>query len=296
MSEPTPLVVTDGIDKDFLAFARSNSLILGRSVVTYRAGKDGEAEAFRSSAHPEASFSAPAGQMVAPTSLTWPVPDALAGASVVVGGMGAGKSEFAFSRLGVTKVVRVGEPVERFDSDPRVVRAASFAEAIFLAVFHAKKGERVAVDGTRQLVFADLGPATEGGVSSGLYMALTNISNFAAVHQVHIVLTLNPMVREQLVAQVYNNVAASVTGGWLIEKGASVSETHRTGSGRDFSGSDELLDVRTPTLGSSMRNPGLSGNDSPRTPELQVFNTPDPQDDLVIPAREGSRIVFTPEE
>lgn len=295
--DPPALVINKGVDDAFRAFARSTSLILGRAIVSLSKGKPGldGPEAFYGVTHPEASFSAPSQPVVPPVKVDWPVANGLAGASVAVGGMGAGKSEFIYSKLGVTKVLRVGEPVERFDSDSRSVLASSFAEAVFRAVYLAKQGEKVAIDGTRQLVFADLGPATEGGVSSGLYMALTNISNFAAQHGVHIVLTLNPMVKSELVTQVFNNVSASATGGWLIEGGRPTEETHRTADGRAF-GATNFESKAAPTLGSSMLNPGLSATSTPIAPTLGVFNTPDPEDDEVAQGRVGTRFVFDGKE
>lgn len=287
----------------YTKFRLSNRIIIGNYIVGFRKLEEpnelGDIEELFTVLHPEAKFAAPAERMSAPHVLDWPVPGALAGVSFVVGKMGSGKTVKVMS-MDVDVVIRLSEPVERFDADERVYFAQGLTDAIFAATYLASIGKKVAIDGTRSLVFAMSGNATEGGVSSMLYQAATNIALFAARHKVHFILTLNPMVRSTLVEQVFSNLASSVTGGWLMEDSEVAAETHRTAAERTFDGTamksgrkKDTDEASTgPVLGASFISIPDEASEAPVTPTLRAFSTRDPEDDILERARVGVRFAF----
>lgn len=284
-------------------FKLANKLTIGENLISYgepvpstRSPK-AKGNQWIVERHPDAGFSTPADKMHPPVPVNWPVNDGLSGVSSAVGLRGAGKTIFV-SGLDVSSIIRLGEPGEAIDLDDRVIHVDNVQDAIFLAVFLSTQGEKVAIDGSRQLVFAASGNATAAGVSSGLYMTVTNIATFCNKHGVHIVITLNPMVKPAELENIFQNITASGTGGWLIEGGVVVEETHRLASGRVFgSGSISASNSErpAPALGSSMLSTIGSASEPPLMPTLQVFGpTPDPldeDDDLIQKGRSG--IVFS---
>lgn len=211
-----------------------------------------------------------------PVQTEWPIPGGLAGLSVLVGGRGAGKTTHLVNELHPTLIIRVGEPAENpIDAMANVIHAAGMVEAFFLAIAASKAGFSVAIDGTRPLVFSNLGAATRGGVASGLYLALTNISNLAAEHGVSIVATLNPMSDEANTEFVFQNVTASVVGGWLLESGSVSKETHRAASGRTFDAMPADKENHPADGFMTIIGSGLFSTVEPALSTLRAFKGPD---------------------
>lgn len=304
-SQPAPIVITKGSgakpEKGFRTFLSNTRFIFGESVITW--DDDGIADIVR---HPEAMLFAPMMKMNKVTQANWPNDGAINGLSIVYGGRGAGKSEFLTRKIGADVTIRVGEPPELYDNLPGVLHFEGFLESFMRAVFLAKKGKKVAIDGARQLMFTKQGAALKGGLSSGVLAALTNMSIFCAEHGVHILLSVNPMVDEEDEAELFAKMTAACTGGWHLSQGDVVGETHRLISGRTFmAGSASMApDVQPSDTGSLTGTAEgqiyghsafiASGQDA--LSNLKAFggidssSATDPEDDLK--PRKGSRIVF----
>lgn len=288
----------------FQIFARNNYAIIAGNRVTYEVADPGDAKSgikLLVERLPEAALFDVADKVAVPTPVNWPVPDGLSGWYMIDGGMGAGKSQFAAETLDHDLLIRVGEPGERYDlqrpDGPRVIHPSGLVEGIFLAVFSALNGARVVIDGSRSLVFGAKGNATNGGISGGLYMTLTNLSQFASRNKVAVAMTLNPMVKEELTPLIHSNIVSSVTGGWLLENGEVTSSTFRLASGRVFtaeSTSEEVADGG-PVLGSSMISASIGlPTDEPGLAASQMARSVVADDDVgsAQEGRTGLRFTF----
>lgn len=289
-------VVGNSKEKGYRAFLASSRLIFGQSVITW----DDSGNAIIAN-HPESMLFSPMLKMGKVTQATWPTDGAINGLSIVFGGRGAGKSEFLASKLGADVLIRVGEPPEMYDNLPNVLHFEGFLESFTRAVFLAKKGKKVVIDGARQLMFTKFGAALKGGLSSGVLAALTNMSIFCAEHGVHLVLSVNPMVDEEDEAELFAKMTAACTGGWFLFKGDVVGETHRLISGRTFisGGAIGLQDEAQPgEIGESKiyGHSAFTGNGQDVLSNLAAFQSDHPSRDFDIESdvgpRAGSRIVF----
>lgn len=276
----------------------STRLILSDHVITW---EDDVPEIER---HPEARLYAPMlGMGKVTASKGWPVANGINGLSVVFGGRGAGKSEFVARKVGADIIIRVGEPPEMYDNLPNVLHFEGFLESFMRAVYLAKKGKRVAIDGARQLMLATGGAAMSGGVSSAILSALTNLSIFCAREEVHVVLSVNPMVDEDKETELFQKLTASSTGGWHLVRGDVISESHRLITGRTFNGTvsgDDKEFEQQGAQGTLYGHAafGVDGQDA--LANLSAFNngfessSADPEDETG--PRKGSRIVFSDKE
>lgn len=276
----------------------STRLILSDHVVVW---KDNNPEIER---HPEARLYSPMlGMGKVTESNGWPVSGGINGLSVVYGGRGAGKSEFIARKVGADVIIRVGEPPEMYDNLSNVLHFEGFLESFVRAVYLAKKGKRVAIDGARQLMLATGGAAMSGGVSSAILSALTNLSIFCAREQVHIVLSVNPMVDEDKEAELFQKLTASATGGWHLIRGEVISESHRLITGRTFSGlvSGDESDSEHPGAQGTLYGHAAFGVDGQDVmSNLNAFSngfepgSANPENE--VGPRKGSRIVFSDKE
>lgn len=302
--KPAPLVVTGGkpskAETGYYRWlnAASTRLILSDHTIVW---EDGVPDIER---HPEARLYSPMlGMGKVTASKGWPIADGINGLSVVFGGRGAGKSEFIARKVGADIVIRVGEPPEMYDNLPNVLHFEGFLESFMRAVYLAKKGKRVAIDGARQLMLATGGAAMTGGVSSAILSALTNLSIFCAREEVHVVLSVNPMVDEDKETELFQKLTASATGGWHLSRGDILAESHRLITGRTFNGSrpgvegDAVLEGAQGTLYGHAAF-GVDGEDA--LANLHAFSngaetgSSDPEDE--VGPRKGSRIVFSDKE
>lgn len=254
--------------------------------------------------HPEAKLYSPMlGMGKVTASKGWPVANGINGLSVVFGGRGAGKSEFVARKVGADVIIRVGEPPEMYDNLPNVLHFEGFLESFMRAVYLAKKGKRVAIDGARQLMLATGGAAMTGGVSSAILSALTNLSIFCAREEVHVVLSVNPMVDEDKESELFQKLTASATGGWHLVRGDVVSESHRLITGRTFNGavSGNDAEVAQQSAQGTLYGHaafGVDGQDA--LSNLEAFSNGftssnvNPEDE--VGPRKGSRIVFSDKE
>lgn len=224
-------------------------------------------------------------------SFDWPVTGHLPGLHLVVGGTGAGKSEYIRS-MRPDIVVRWGEPYERFDDGDNVIHASDLTDMLASALVLASAGFTVVVDGFRELVFGIQSAAGAGGVSVGLYSALTSINNICAQQGLLICATVNPLSDETKALLVYQNLAASVAGLTQVQGGAAVYQTARTVGGRSFA-TGTMTDNSSPVSG--FVQPRATDVPQPTQDDARVrleSNTTHTEDTEVSPARTGARMTF----
>lgn len=227
------------------------------------------------------------------TETNWPYPNHIAGVHAVVGGTGAGKSKFLQEKLRPDLTLRWGEPTEPVDAEPSSVQVTDMCEALSFALILASAGASVSIDSLRPMMFSIEGAAGPGGVSVGVYSALTDLNNICSMAGVTIAVNVNPMVDGAKEALVYNNIAASVAGMTTVVDGAVTATTVRSTKGRTFTGGTTATPVNTPTVREWDPNKKTRVQDETHishAPKLdQFFEHPDDEDDLPEFPRTGVR-------
>jgi hypothetical protein len=166
---------------------------------------------------------------------SWPFENQLPGAIFVVGGTGSGKTIFV-SGLEPDIMVRMSEPVESVDYDPNVntISVSNLDDMLTAVIVFGLLNLRVAVDSIRSILYAIKGPASSGGVVATVYNLLTSMNNILAHYNIVCPIVINPMVKLEDVADVYNRAAASAVGAVHMEGGAVLNMQYRSSKGRRF--------------------------------------------------------------
>lgn len=157
----------------------------------------------------------------------------LSGASVIMGGPGAGKTTFTFTRLNADVIIRIGERPEQVDVDPRVIFARSIVDAIGLAWWLALIGAHVVIDSLRSLAYGMKGAAAEKGIKTGLFNAITDMTCLFNLTRNHVVMTLNPLLPDDAMETLFSHLTGSASGVlWLHNKGQQKKVEVFTADGR----------------------------------------------------------------
>jgi hypothetical protein len=174
----------------------------------------------------------------------FPVSKVFPGLIPVIGGTGAGKTTYLKTKAKVDIIIRCSEPAESVDVAGAAIGARSIDQALSLAISFSLAGYRVAIDSLRKLVYTNSGGAgtLEGGISGGLYDALTTISNILVDTGVTIFAAINPLAKKDVMETLFTSVASSTAGALFIENSVATKSTFRLEDGRFFSGGVNSID------------------------------------------------------
>nr|QYF49845.1 MAG: hypothetical protein 2 [Guangxi cysto-like virus 13] len=155
------------------------------------------------------------------------------GTTLVIGDTFQGKTFVTRERLDVDMIIRLTEPFEDVDLDPRTVPVSTLHQALSIAIVCSHLGYRVAIDSLRAVVFNQSGAAMAGGISASLFSDLTTLNNLFATAGVHVVTTLNPMLDDvSKLPRFYIRAGASVAAALVVEDGQITDGMVRTEKGR----------------------------------------------------------------
>merc|ERR1711974_49173 len=127
----------------------------------------------------------------------------------------------------------MGEPMEDVDGTDSVLSVDTIADVFSVCAVLSAHGTKLAVDSIRPLVYNMKGNAGTGGVSTGMYIAPTSITNFFAAFGGNVLLAVNPLLTDGEKAEdLYNIMAAAVAGAIFIDRREIVAEQHRLVTGR----------------------------------------------------------------
>lgn len=145
---------------------------------------------------------------------SWPIANSMPGGFLVLAEREGGKTYYVTKVANCDVVVRVSEPTEHADNDPRAVGFADYRHALAAAVICSIVGLNTAIDSLRGMVFAVRGNATSGGYSSGIFEVATVVSNVFAEVGSNVILTLNPMTGGNVdqLRELSGRLEASVSG------------------------------------------------------------------------------------
>jgi hypothetical protein len=163
----------------------------------------------------------------------WPYPGGMSGITILIGGSGAGKSEYMWRILQPDVVIRYGEAYEKWDRKPNVVHANSIITAIELAIGYSLLGLTVGIDSLRYAAYTIEGPAGPKGIVTTLFTMLTDLSNLVAVSGANIPVVFNPMVSDDAMEILYDNGGGSCAGVVQIRDKVAIKGLMRTDVGRD---------------------------------------------------------------
>jgi hypothetical protein len=163
----------------------------------------------------------------------WPYPDGMSGITIIIGGSGAGKSEYMWQVLQPDVVIRYGEAYETWDRQPNVVHANSIITAIELAIGYSLLGLTVGIDSLRYAAYTIEGPAGPKGIISTLFTMLTDLSNLVAVSGANIPVIFNPMVSDEAMDILYDNGGGSCAGVVQVKDRVAIRGLMRTYKGRE---------------------------------------------------------------
>lgn len=158
----------------------------------------------------------------------WPFENMVPGAFWVLAERNGGKSFFVSQKIGSDFIIRISEPTEKLDSDPRVIGFTDYRHAFAASVLLGLLGLRVSIDSLRGVVFSVRGNATTGGYSSGLFELATVLSNVVAEVGVNVVMSLNPMTggNETLLSELGERLESSVAGVITLKDRGQVVSKH----------------------------------------------------------------------
>lgn len=172
-------------------------------------------------------------QMRAPTGVDWDGKLFCSGLMVLAGNKGAGKTYYLSQVMKLDVLIRWGETPEPVDSQPNVIFARSMVDAVGLMVLLAAMGLRAGLDSLRAMAYGLKGPAAAKGLSTRLFLELTNISTILSNVKAVAVATLNPLIEEEAMPLLVDAVAGSTMGVvYLKDQGKVVSEEYRGMKGR----------------------------------------------------------------
>lgn len=174
--------------------------------------------------------------------LSWPREGIFPGVTCVIGDTGAGKTHYISETVQHSLILRVNEPYESVDEDDLAYTVSSLAVAAFMAKVVALAGGKPVIDSVKELVYAK-GSAMAGGLSAGLFSALSDLNHFFAASGCQAILTVNPMLSDNAeLPRLANRLSANVTGVVTIDRGTVRNETYRLTTGRQL-GDDQSLRV-----------------------------------------------------
>lgn len=194
-------------------------------------------------------------QMRAPTGVDWDGKLFCSGLMVLAGNKGAGKTYYLSQVMKLDVLIRWGETPEPVDLQPNVIFARSMVDAIGLMIVLAAMGLRAGLDSLRAMAYGLKGPAAAKGLSTRLFLELTNISTILSNVRAVAVATLNPLIEEDAMPLLVDAVAGSTMGVvYLKDQGTVVSEEYRgmkgrvigTGTGADATSIIDAVAARRP--------------------------------------------------
>nr|QYF49747.1 MAG: hypothetical protein 2 [Guangxi cysto-like virus 3] len=155
------------------------------------------------------------------------------GLTLVIGDTFQGKTFVTRERLNVDMIIRLTEPFEDVDLDPRTVPVSTLHQALSIAIVCSHLGYRVAIDSLRSVVFNQSGAAMAGGLSASLFSDLTTLNNLFATSGIHVVTTINPMLDDVAkLPRFYVRAGASVAAALVVADGQITDGMVRTEKGR----------------------------------------------------------------
>lgn len=174
--------------------------------------------------------------------IDWPRENIFPGVTCIIGDTGAGKTHYISEVAQHTLILRVNEPYESIDDDELSYTVSSLAVAAFMAKVVALAGGKPVIDSVKELVYAK-GSAMAGGLSAGLFSALSDLNHFFAASGCQVILTVNPMLSDNTgLPRLANRLSANVAGVVTIDRGTVRNETYRLTTGRQL-GNDQSLQV-----------------------------------------------------
>lgn len=164
---------------------------------------------------------------------SYPVEGLRPGMIAILGRAGSGKSEFIVNTLQPQVLIRCGEPQERFDESPSVIKVSSVLEAFSLSCLFGVCGLRVAIDGFRDLYYRLDGAAAEGGLTAAVYNVLTGMNNVYASLGTNVFVAVNPQTtNEDKFNDVVERHYGAIVGVIKIEDSSPTMDAWRTENGR----------------------------------------------------------------
>lgn len=163
---------------------------------------------------------------------SWPVVGQFSGTLVILGGSGAGKSEFVNYSLRPDVIIRFGESYEIWDKESVVIAMPSLVHALETAFTLSWAGLDVVIDSIRFVAYNMGGAAGAKGIKSKLFTGLTNMNNFFALTEHVIPVVLNPLVDAEIMKEVYSNSFGSASGAIMVENSAMSEGVIRSEEGR----------------------------------------------------------------
>lgn len=169
------------------------------------------------------------------TFLNWPFIDVAAGSTMLIGGTGSGKSTLLAQGFSPDVIIRMAEPYESVDLDPKQMTmcASDIPSLVALVVGLSALNVSMGIDSIRKIAYEMDGAAGSQGLKATLFTTLTDFNNFCSLLYINVPVVLNPNSKDEAALYAAYEAAGGASAAViLIQEGKIVESMIRRAKSR----------------------------------------------------------------